>query len=245
MHVSVVGFPDPAGRGTMTAMDIANLMSFWAVSLLLVCTPGPDWAFVLGAAFRRRPILPALVGLGAGYLGLTIVVAAGLGALVARHPALLTVVTVLGALVLLRIGWSMFHSAHSGPVTVTMADEAPGEPLGGGHAVTTLERTRVRWTTERRTVARGAAVSGLNPKGLMLFIALLPQFVAAGDWPIAGQMVVLGCVFIVTAMTVYALLGVFAGRLLAGSERASRLLTGVAGGAMMCVAAVMLAQQVL
>ena len=114
----------------MTAMDFANLMSFWAVSLLLVCTPGPDWAFVLGAAFRRRPILPALAGLAAGYLGLTIVVAAGLGALVARHPALLTVVTVLGALVLLRIGWSMFHSARSGPSPSRWRTRLPGNPSG-------------------------------------------------------------------------------------------------------------------
>lgn len=58
-------------------MDIAHLLSFWAVSLLLIVTPGPDWAFVLGHAFRRRPLVLPLLGIGLGYLGLTVVVSGG------------------------------------------------------------------------------------------------------------------------------------------------------------------------
>jgi len=232
-------------------MDITDLLSFWAVSLLLIVTPGPDWAFVLGHAFRRRPLAPPLLGIGLGYLGLTAVVAGGLGALVARHPALLTLVTVAGVLVLLRLGWQMMRAALAGPVTVEVdtADPAghtaptvPEEPAGGG--VATLTRPQVG--VEKHAVVTGAAVSGLNPKGLMLFIALLPQFVGAeATWPVWTQMFVLGLVFIASATVVYTLLGVFAGRVLAGSERASRILTGVAGGAMICVAAGMLAQHLL
>ena len=226
-------------------MDITDLLSFWAVSLLLIVTPGPDWAFVLGHAFRRRPLAPPLLGIGLGYLGLTTVVAGGLGALVARHPALLTLVTVAGVLVLLRLGWQMMRAALAGPVTVEVdtADPAvPEGPAGGG--VATLTRPQVG--VEKHAVVTGAAVSGLNPKGLMLFIALLPQFVGAeATWPVWTQMFVLGLVFIASATVFYALLGVFAGRVLAGSERASRILTGVAGGAMMCGAAGMLAQHLL
>lgn len=225
-------------------MDIANLMSFWAVSLLLIITPGPDWAFMLGHALRRRPLLPPLAGIALGYLGLTVVVAGGLGALVARHPALLTIVTVAGVLVLLRIGWTMLRAALGGPVTVEVDTAEPEEPRGGGVAVLTRAEADVEKHT--RAVATGAAVSGLNPKGLMLFIALLPQFVATGQTiPVSLQMFLLGLVFIASATTVYALLGVFAGRVLAGSERASRILTGVAGAAMMAVAAGMLAQHFL
>ena len=230
----------------MPDMDITDLLSFLAVSLLLILTPGPDWAFVLGHAFRRRPLAPPLLGIGLGYLGLTVVVSGGLGALVGRHPALLTLVTVAGVLVLLRIGWQMLRAALSGPVSVEVEAAAPAvpeEPAGGG--VATLTRERLDVEKQVRTVATGAAVSGLNPKGLMLFIALLPQFVSAGGWPVAGQMFVLGLVFIASSTVVYTLLGVFAGKVLAGSERASRILTGVAGGAMMVVAAVMLAQHFL
>ncbi len=225
-------------------MDITDLLSFFAVSLLLIVTPGPDWAFVLGHALRRRPLIPPLLGIGLGYLGLTVVVAGGLGALVARHPALLTLVTVAGVLVLLRIGWQMLRASLAGPVTVEIEASAPAtpeEPSGGG--VATLTRREVGERTH--TILAGAAVSGLNPKGLMLFIALLPQFVSAGEWPVAAQMFLLGLVFIVSATVVYALLGMFVGRVLTGSERASRILTGVAGGAMMVVAVGMLAQHLL
>lgn len=232
----------------MTGMDTTDLLSFFAVSLLLIVTPGPDWAFVLGHAFRRRPLVWPLLGIAVGYLGLTIVVAGGLGALVARHPALMTLVTVLGVLVLLRIGWQMLRAALRGPVSVEVEESAP-HPGPGGGGVATLTRTGTREAVgvEKHTtvVATGAAVSGLNPKGLMLFIALLPQFVGDGGWPVWTQMFVLGLVFIVSATSVYALLGVFAGKVLAGSERASRILTGVAGGAMMCVAAGMALQHVL
>jgi threonine/homoserine/homoserine lactone efflux protein len=227
-------------------MDITNLMSFWAVSLLLIITPGPDWAFVLGHSFRRHPLVWPLLGIALGYLGLTVVVAGGLGALVARHPALLTIVTVAGVLVLLRIGWTMLRAALNGPVNVEVDAPTPqtGEHRGGGVAV--LTRAEAGVEKRARVVATGAAVSGLNPKGLMLFIALLPQFVVTGQpVPVSLQMFVLGLVFIASATAVYALLGVFAGRVLAGSERASRILTGVAGGAMMVVAAGMLAQHFL
>lgn len=227
-------------------MDTTDLMSFFAVSLLLIVTPGPDWAFVLGHAFRRRPLLWPLLGIGLGYLGLTTVVAGGLGALVARHPALLTVVTLAGIVVLLRIGWQMLRAALDGPVSVEV-DTADPEAASGGGGVATLTRVRAETGVEKHTkvLATGAAVSGLNPKGLMLFIALLPQFVGDGGWPVWTQMFVLGLVFIASALAVYALLGVFAGKVLAGSERASRILTGVAGVAMMCVAAGMAVQHFL
>lgn len=228
----------------ISGMDITNLMSFWAVSLLLIATPGPDWAFVLGHAFRRRPLFLPLLGIALGYLGLTLVVSGGLGALVARHPVLLTMVTLLGVLVLLRIGWSMVRAALAGPVSVEVEEVTPAaEPRGGG--VATLTRADAVVEKPTRTVATGAAVSGLNPKGLMLFIALLPQFVAPVGWPVAAQMFALGLLFIASATSFYALLGLFAGRVLAGSERASRILTGVAGVAMMVVAAAMLVQHLL
>ncbi len=238
-------------------MEATVLLSFWALALLLVITPGPDWAFVLGHALRGRSIVLPLAGIGIGYLGLTAVVAAGLGAVVASHPAVLTVITVLGSLVLVRIGWSMLGAALRGPVTTpTTAEESKletREPAGRAGGTVVATKPRVTTPPSARAAARpmamllqGAAVSGLNPKGLMLFVALLPQFVSpAGEWPVAGQIIALGLVFIASALGVYSLLGGFARTVLAGSDRASRVLSGVAGGAMLLVAAGMLGQQLL
>ena len=54
MTVTAAVFPPPRHRGRLTTMDIATVLSFWALALLLVVTPGPDWAFVLGHGLRGR-----------------------------------------------------------------------------------------------------------------------------------------------------------------------------------------------
>ncbi|AGF73372.1 LysE family translocator [Corynebacterium halotolerans] len=261
-------------------MEATVLLSFWALCLLLVVTPGPDWAFVLGQVLRGRGIAVPLTGIALGYLGLTTVVAAGLGAVVASHPAVLTAITVVGALILVKIGWSMLRSALRGPVDgsapvdtpapvdgsapldspAPVAESAPaaGEEAVphhggvGGTVTATATTPATRVTTPApvpgrlRVLLQGAAVSGLNPKGVMAFVALLPQFVVpAAAWPPGAQLFTLGLVFIASAMCAYSLLGLFARKVLAGSDRASRILTGVAGTAMLLLAAGMLGGQFL
>lgn len=228
-------------------MEASVMLSFWAISLLLVVTPGPDWAFVLGHSLRGRSLVAPLIGVAAGYLAITIVVAAGLGAVVATRPMVLSVVTVLGALVLIWIGITMLRSAlpRRGAKAVpagTVGPDVPPDPAEGGGGVATMERTRAQAPAGNlQVIMQGATVSGLNPKGLMLFIALLPQFVAAElAVPVWAQMFILGSEFILSAMIVYALLGIFARKVLANSDRGSRILSGVAGVAMIAVALGML-----
>ena len=231
-------------------MEASVVLSFWALALLLSATPGPDWALVLGHSLGGRSIVPPLTGIALGYLGLTTVVAAGLGTVVASQPAVLTLVTILGALVLAWIGVGMLRSSLSGPgIGAAPPVQEPGEtsPAAGG-GVALLERAKTRRQTQTRVqiIAQGATVSGLNPKGLLLFVALLPQFVSpAAPLPVWAQMFTLGLVFIVSALSVYTGLGLGARRLLAGSESASRTITGVAGAAMILVAVVMLAEHFL
>lgn len=236
-------------------MATTTLLSFWAFSLLLILTPGPDWAFLLGQVLRGRGMAAPLAGITLGYLGLTTVVAAGLGVLLSSQPAVLAAITVLGAVVLVKIGWSMLSSARRGPVGVEIdgaaggapapgADPAPVPAGGGGVALATA--IRPARTRPWRLVLQGAAVSGLNPKGLLLFIAMLPQFVSVtAAWPPGAQLFTLGLVFVVSAVMFYAGLGLFARKVLRGSERATRLLTGVAGAAMLLLAAGMLGRQFL
>jgi threonine/homoserine/homoserine lactone efflux protein len=85
-------------------MAIGAVTAFWAVSFLLVLVPGADWAYAIRAGLRDRSVLPAVVGLLAGYVALTAVVAAGVAALVVRLPLALTMLTALGALYLLWLG---------------------------------------------------------------------------------------------------------------------------------------------
>jgi threonine/homoserine/homoserine lactone efflux protein len=107
---------------------------------------------------------------------MTAVVAAGVGALIATTPAALTALTVVGGSYLVWLGTKT--TRH--PATLGGRVD---EPTG----------------TARGTLLRGMAVSGLNPKGLLIFVALLPQFAHPhAPWPVQAQLVVLGLAFTLT-----------------------------------------------
>jgi threonine/homoserine/homoserine lactone efflux protein len=194
-------------------MAVSSIAAFWAVAALLIAVPGADWAFVIGVAVRGRAIVPAVAGLVIGYAGITAIVAAGVGAAVAGSPAALTGLTLAGSLYLIRHG-AMTIMHPSMPT-------AASEPVVG---------------SSRGTVARGIGVSGLNPKGLLIFLALLPQFTRPRQTlPIAGQVAVLGLVFIVTVAAFYLALGAFAQTALRSRPVGARAVSRIAGAAMVVI----------
>ena len=167
-------------------------------------------------------VLPAVGGLLVGHLAATAVVAAGVGALVARSPLVLTVLTTVGALYLMWLGIGML--AH------------PAAPRA--HA----EQPAGSWL---RQAAKGAGISGLNPKVFLLFLALLPQFTDPdAAWPIAGQIVVLGLVHVASA-AVYTGVGTGARRVLRARPTAARAVTRFSGTAMIVIGVVLLAEQLI
>src|SRR5882672_9099526 len=96
---------------------------------------------------------------------LTAVVAAGVAGVIARSPLVLTVLTTFGAVYLLWLG-----------ITAVIRPPAPGAAA---------DRASQSWV---RRAAKGAGVSGLNPKALLLFLAFLPQFLTHGAaWPFAAR----------------------------------------------------------
>ena len=201
-------------------MAASSVAAFWAVAALLVAVPGPDWAFVLSSGVRSPTVVPAVGGIVLGYAGITVVVAAGVGALVARSPAALTALTAAGGSYLIWLGARTLVTKHSHGV-VDEGSRGAGAP----------------W----ETLARGIGVSALNPKGLLLFLALLPQFTnARWDWPLAAQLGLLGLVFMLTCAVFYLCLGSFARRILRARPLASGLITRISGGAMFVIGALLL-----
>jgi threonine/homoserine/homoserine lactone efflux protein len=84
----------------------------------------------------------------------------------------------------------------------------------------------------RRTFSQGVVVATLNPKTALFFVAFLPQFVDPSQGTIAGQMLVLGCIFVMLAVisdSMYALLAGTIGQWIKGSGavmRAERYIVG-------------------
>jgi threonine/homoserine/homoserine lactone efflux protein len=159
-------------------VELTSVLGFAAIAFTLIVVPGPDWAYVLAAGART----PAVAGLMTGYALITALVAAGAGPLLASVPAAMTVLTVTGAAYLTCLGVRMLRAT-------TGHEPVPPVPDG-------------RWFT------RGVGVSALNPKGILIFLAILPQFTRTPHgWPLPIQLSVLGAVFILIVGVFYRSLG--------------------------------------
>ncbi|MFJ4472903.1 LysE family translocator [Streptomyces sp. NPDC089424] len=202
-------------------MDSATLLSFVALDLLLVCVPGADWAYVISAGLRDRSPLPAVAGLVSGYALHTVLAAAGLAVLVAGSPVLLTALTVVGAAYLVWLGWSVLRR----PGTPRAGESAP--EAGG------------------RVFLRGAMISGLNPKGLLLYLSVLPQFLAigGGHLPVPAQTAVLGFLHMACCAVVYLAVGLTSRAVLGARPAAARAVARTSGAAMLGIGAFLLVQR--
>jgi len=218
-------------------MPAGSVVAFWVVALLLIMVPGADWAFVLGVSLRGRSVLPAVGGLVLGYTGITIVVAAGVGAVVGRSPALLAGLTVVGGCYLIWHGATTFASSPAS----TRRSAALGSAASGSTAAGPVAAGAPQADTGRAVMVRGLGVSALNPKGLLIFLALLPQFTnPRWSWPLTAQLGLLGLVFAASCGAFYLGLGSAARKILAARPAAARAVTRFSGAAMVVIGALLL-----
>ena len=202
-------------------MAISVLTAFWAVSLLFVITPGADWAYAISAGMRGRWVMPAVAGMLSGHLLATLVVAAGVGSLMAGHPLALMLLTLAGCTYLLWLGGNLLLR--------------PAVPQAGQGGV---GDSGSRWAF------KGFCVSGLNPKVFLLFLALLPQFTdPQSSWPVPLQIVLLGLVHLCSSLVVYTLVGYGAKLVLASRPGAARMVGRLSGVAMIAVAMLLVVGQ--
>jgi threonine/homoserine/homoserine lactone efflux protein len=193
-------------------MDTMTVAAFLAVDLLLVFTPGADWAYAITAGLRDRSVVPAVAGLIAGYAGYTVLAVAGLVVIVANSATVLTALTVAGAVYLMWLGWGVL----SRPAVLGASTEAMP-------------------SSRRQIMLKGAGISGLNPKALLLYFSLFPQFIDPGaGWPVAAQTGLLGTLHMTACAVVYLAVGVLARTVLRTRPSAARAVTR-ASGAMMIV----------
>lgn len=202
-------------------MSLSMFAAFWAVSALFVITPGADWAYAISAGIKGRRVVPAVAGMLSGHLVATLIVAAGVGSVIARAPGVLTVLTVAGAGYLLLLGIGMLR--HPSAPAVGQSNDAG---------------SRLKWAL------KGFGISGLNPKVFLLFLALLPQFTDVhAAWPLSLQMIALGLVHMISCGVVYLLVGYGSGTVLRTRPRAAQNVSRISGGLMIVIAVLLLADQ--
>ncbi len=207
-------------------MDPHLILGFATVSVALALTPGADWAFAISSGLGGRRIAPAVGGLLGGYLLHTLLIVAGLAALVIAMPQLLAGLTIAGAAYLLWLGVSTTRSWRSAGYT---AAAESGQPQPGNAG----------------SFLKGLGTSGTNPKALLLYLALIPQFIDLdANLPAPVQTGILGISHLLVSAIVYTGVAFGARRLLASRPSAARIVTLASGVIMLALGALLLAEQI-
>jgi threonine/homoserine/homoserine lactone efflux protein len=202
-------------------LPTGHLLAFSLISFALIVVPGPNVIFVISRSLMlgRAAGVGTAVGGQVGVYTQVTAVAFGIGALVERSVAVFTVIKLAGAAYLVYLGvQAIRHRRSLGAALDAMA--------------------------ERKTIGRilrdGFVVGVSNPKAIVFFAAVLPQFVdrSAGHVPV--QMLLLGAVFIAIAVlcdSSWALAAGTARAWLARSPRRLELVGGTGGLVMIGIGA--------
>ena len=190
-------------------------IAFVIASILFIQVPGPSLLFTIGRALTvgRREALLSVVGNGVGVMTQVLLVALGLGAVVAASTTVYTVIKVVGAAYVIWLGLQAIR--HRGGARQALESQVTAHH---GHAL------RI-----------GFVVGLTNPKTILFFVAFLPQFTAPAAGHVAVQMAALGLAFGVMAICSDSLWAVLAGKARDWFAREPKRLDrlGAAGGAMM------------
>ncbi|MEV3855593.1 LysE family translocator [Streptomyces sp. NPDC050095] len=189
-----------------------RFLAFAAMSLLVIVIPGPSVLFVIGRALahgRRTAVATALGNVVGSYL-LVVAVALGIGSLVERSAGLFVAVKLAGAAYLVFLGIQAFRHRHA----MKASDiRGPAGPARG----------------DLRTVLDGVLVGVTNPKGIVFFAAVLPQFVNHEAGHLTTQMLLLGLIPISIGLVTDTLWGLTASAARNWFARSDRRLSMIGG----------------
>jgi threonine/homoserine/homoserine lactone efflux protein len=199
----------------MVTMD--QVLAFSLVALVVIAIPGPSVVFTVARAltYGRTVALLNVVGNSLGLLTALLLVVLGLGQVVATSDLVYEIVKFGGAAYLVYLGVQALRHRHGITVTESGGEVAP-----------------LRASTALR---QGFMVGFTNPKGYVMFVALLPQFLDRARGHVSLQMLLLGLIAFAIGIcsdTIWALLASQLRRWFNASPRRGRML-GTIGGVSM------------
>jgi threonine/homoserine/homoserine lactone efflux protein len=195
-------------------MSLEVWLAFAAASDVLLIIPGPTILTVISysIAHGRKSNLPLVAAVAIGDSTALLLSLLGLGALLAVSAFWFTIIKVAGGLYLVYLGIKLLRAG----IGSTDATPAPAAPES-------------RW----KLFANTYLVTALNPKGMVFFVAFLPQFIdPARD--VRSQLWILSVTFVVLATinaTLYAMFATTARRVLSSPRARARF--NLAGGSLL------------
>jgi threonine/homoserine/homoserine lactone efflux protein len=187
----------------------SRLPEYIVAAMVIILAPGPSVLFVIARAIAwgRATAVFTVAGNVTGAFSLSVFVALGLGPVLERSEVAYVAVQWAGGLYLIYLGieaiWK--RTVHAADMA-NQGDVAP---------------------SSRRSIRDGFWVGALNPKGVVFFAAVLPQFIDRERGSVTAQLIFLGAVFAILAFVSDGSWGVLAGTarnwLATDSKRLERL----------------------
>ncbi|WP_223789260.1 LysE family translocator [Marinicella meishanensis] len=156
-------------------------LSFIFTATLLALTPGPDVLLVVAIAAKEgfNKALQLTLGLANGVVFHTLLIVLGISALIQATPWAMQAIALFGAGYLLYLAWLTWQH-RSEQATAADQPKIQGSYYG-----------------------RGVIMNISNPKVLLFFLALFPQFAQLGEPGYALRIVILGLLFMLVTVVVF------------------------------------------
>lgn len=182
----------------------------------LIFTPGPDMLFILSQVMGKdsKAGMMATVGVCLGYLVHSVLVALGIAAIIVSFPILFETIRWLGIAYLLFLAFSLIKSVFN------------------------TQKLAIEKKNTANPIQKGFFTALLNPKGMLIYFAILPQFIDKTGNTVS-QGLILSFIFIGLCFVVYCSLSVIFARISQNTqidERKQKWIDGGSGGLLMLAA---------
>lgn len=176
-------------------LDPSLTTAYIIVATALAASPGPDFMFVLANGMRHQAkgAIASSLGIAAGSVVHALAAAIGISAAIAASPMAFDLLRYGGAFYLAFLGIQAIRSFFSN------ADAIPSD---------LKYDTASAWSLFQR----GLITNTLNPKVIVFYLALLPQFVNISLGHVGLQVFLLGCIHNAIGLTFLLIIGLAAGR---------------------------------
>ena len=206
---------------------------FVVVAAATVLSPGPGVVMTLSNALRGglRGAIGGILGIACGASLVAALSATSVGVLLANSAAAFTVLKWLGAAYLIYLGLRLWRAPAARFARLAAAQSnVPAQDSGGAQF--------------RRRFIEGASLQFANPKVIVFFVSVFPQFIDAAR-PYAAQFAAQVAIYGALVVVIHCLYALGAGRLrrwLAG-ERGGRIVGRGAGATFMLFGAALAASK--
>lgn len=194
-----------------------SVFALFALTVIpLIFTPGPDMLFILSQVMGKdaKAGMMATVGICLGYLVHSVLVALGIAAIIVSFPLLFETIRWFGIAYLLFLAFGLLKSVLSN------------------------KKLAIENTSTSNPIQKGFFTALLNPKGMLIYFSILPQFInKSGDTVTQG--LILSFIFIGLIFVVYCSLSLIFAKITQKTqidERKQKWIDGGSGSLLMLAA---------